>query len=111
VENRRIAGTSQPGQIVHETLSRETLHKSRAGGVAQGEGPEFKPQYCNNKKKIIKERKKKPLWAQPKALVPGQPCHLLGQTPKPFCAIVSPPMTGNNNSTYLRKSRIVVLKM
>jgi hypothetical protein len=24
---------------------RKTLHKNRAGGVAQGEGPEFKPQY------------------------------------------------------------------
>jgi hypothetical protein len=69
------------------------------------------PSTATTTKKIIKERKKKPLWAQPKALVPGQPCHLLGQTPKPFCAIVSPPMTGNNNSTYLRKSRIVVLKM
>jgi hypothetical protein len=33
------------GKIVHETLSRKTLHKNRAGRVAQGEGPEFKPQY------------------------------------------------------------------
>jgi hypothetical protein len=30
--------------------------KNRAGGVAQGEGPEFKPQYCKKKKK--KEKKK-----------------------------------------------------
>jgi hypothetical protein len=37
---------SQPTQIV-----RETLHKNRAGGVAQGEGPEFKPQYLKKKKK------------------------------------------------------------
>jgi hypothetical protein len=28
----------------------KTLHKNRAGGVAQGEGPEFKPQ-CYKKKK------------------------------------------------------------
>jgi hypothetical protein len=26
-------------------------HKKRAGGVAQGEGPEFKPQYCKKEKK------------------------------------------------------------
>jgi hypothetical protein len=43
---------SQARQIVHETLSRKTLHKNRAGRVAQGEGPEFKPQY--HKKKINK---------------------------------------------------------
>jgi hypothetical protein len=24
----------------------KTLHKNRAGGVAQDEGPEFKSQYC-----------------------------------------------------------------
>jgi hypothetical protein len=40
---------SQPGQIVHETLSRKTLHKNKAGGVAQGIEPEFKPQYRQNK--------------------------------------------------------------
>jgi hypothetical protein len=34
-----------------ETLSRKTLHKNRASGVAQGEGPEFKSQY--RKKKSI----------------------------------------------------------
>jgi hypothetical protein len=37
---------SQPEQIVGETLSPKTLHKNRAGRVAQGEGPEFKPWYC-----------------------------------------------------------------
>jgi hypothetical protein len=42
---------SQPRQIVLETLSRKTLHKNRAGGVAQGEGPEFKLQYSKKKKK------------------------------------------------------------
>jgi hypothetical protein len=36
----------QTGQIVHETLSQK-----RAGGVAQGAGPEFKPQYHKKKKK------------------------------------------------------------
>jgi hypothetical protein len=48
-EIRRIAVRSQPGQIVCKTLSRRTRHKNRAGGVAQGEGPEFKPQYCKQK--------------------------------------------------------------
>jgi hypothetical protein len=30
---------------------KKIFHKNKAGGVAQGEGPEFKPQYCKNKKK------------------------------------------------------------
>jgi hypothetical protein len=42
-EIRRIVVQSHPGQVVPETLSRKTLHKNRAGGVAQGIGPEFKP--------------------------------------------------------------------
>jgi hypothetical protein len=29
----------------------KTRHKNRAGGLAQGEGPEFKPQYHKKKKK------------------------------------------------------------
>jgi hypothetical protein len=41
---------SHPRQIVLKTLSQKTLYKNRAGGVAQGEGPEFKPQ-CLKKKK------------------------------------------------------------
>jgi hypothetical protein len=49
-EIRRIMVQSQPRQIVHKTLFRKTLHKNRAGGVAQGEGPEFKPQYHLKKK-------------------------------------------------------------
>jgi hypothetical protein len=48
-----------PRQIVCGTLSQKTHHKKkkekkRAGGVAEGVGPEFKPQYC----KKIKEKKK-----------------------------------------------------
>jgi hypothetical protein len=46
-EIRRIVVQRQPRQIVHKTLFLKTLHKNRAGGVAQGEGPEFKPQYQN----------------------------------------------------------------
>jgi hypothetical protein len=45
----RIVVRSQYGQIVRENLSRKTFHKNRAGGLAQGEGSEFKPQYCKNK--------------------------------------------------------------
>jgi hypothetical protein len=40
-------GLKPAQQTVHETLSYKTLHKRySAGGVAQGDGPEFKPQYC-----------------------------------------------------------------
>jgi hypothetical protein len=49
-EIRRIMVLSLPGQIVCQTLSQKTYHKKRAGGVAQGVGPEFKPQYCKKKK-------------------------------------------------------------
>jgi hypothetical protein len=45
-EIRRIMVQSQPGQIVLETLSRKNQSQKRAGGVAEGVGPEFKPQYC-----------------------------------------------------------------
>jgi hypothetical protein len=34
-EIRRIVVRSQPGQIVHETLSRKYTHKKRAGGVSR----------------------------------------------------------------------------
>jgi hypothetical protein len=47
---RRTSVRSQSGQIVHEILSRENPSQKRAGGVAQGVGPEFKP--------LKKEKKK-----------------------------------------------------
>jgi hypothetical protein len=56
-EIRRITVRSQPGQVVHETLARKTLHKNRAGRVAQGEGPEFKLQYRKKKRKEKKRKK------------------------------------------------------
>jgi hypothetical protein len=31
---------------------KKTLHKKRAGGMAQGVGPEFKLQYSKNQKKV-----------------------------------------------------------
>jgi hypothetical protein len=32
----------------------KTLHKNKAGGMAQGEGPEFKPQYRQTNKQTNK---------------------------------------------------------
>jgi hypothetical protein len=37
------------------TYLEKTLHKNMAGGVAHGEGPEFKPQYHKKKKRKKKE--------------------------------------------------------
>jgi hypothetical protein len=55
-EIRRITVQSQPGQMVHKTLSEKTHDRNRgAGGVAQGVDPEFKPQYRQKKKKKKKE--------------------------------------------------------
>jgi hypothetical protein len=44
---------SQPGQIIHKTLSWKNPSQKRAGEVAQGEGPEFKLQYCKERKKVL----------------------------------------------------------
>jgi hypothetical protein len=54
-EIRRITVQSQPGQIVYISFYLEkTHHKKRAGGVAQGVGPELKPQYGKKKKESAK---------------------------------------------------------
>jgi hypothetical protein len=54
-EIRKITVGNQPGQIVHETLSRKNpSQKKRAGGVAQGVGPQFKPQNHQINKQINK---------------------------------------------------------
>jgi hypothetical protein len=59
-ESWRSVVQSQPRQIVRETVwggwgrkkkKKKNHHKKRAGGVAQGVGPEFKPQYHKKKKK------------------------------------------------------------
>jgi hypothetical protein len=34
---------NQLGQIIHETISQKITSQKRAGGVAQGVGPEFNP--------------------------------------------------------------------
>jgi hypothetical protein len=48
-EIRRTAVQSQLRQIVRETLSWKKPFTKRAGGVAQGVGPEFKPHYHKKK--------------------------------------------------------------
>jgi hypothetical protein len=48
-EIRRILAQSQPWQIVCKTLSRKSPSQKMAGGLAQGVGPEFKPQYQKKK--------------------------------------------------------------
>jgi hypothetical protein len=54
-EIRRITVWNQPEQIVCQTLSQKNPSQKRAGGVAQGLGPEFNPQYYkkNKKKKLF----------------------------------------------------------
>jgi hypothetical protein len=50
-EIRKIVGWSQPGQIVGETLSQKNPSQKKEGGVAQGVGPKFKPQYHKKQNK------------------------------------------------------------
>jgi hypothetical protein len=38
---------------LQDPISRKTHHKNRTVGVAQGAGPEFKPQYRRKKKKEL----------------------------------------------------------
>jgi hypothetical protein len=50
---------ASPGKQFRETLSqKKTHHKKRTGGVAEGESPEFKPQYCKKKKNKNKNKTK-----------------------------------------------------
>jgi hypothetical protein len=49
---RRILVQSQPSQTVHKTLSQKNPSLKRVGGMAQGVGLEFKPQYHQKEKKI-----------------------------------------------------------
>jgi hypothetical protein len=54
-----VAHGSKPAQIVRKTVSWKALFKNRAGGMAQHEGPEFKPQYHKkqNKTKISTQKR------------------------------------------------------
>jgi hypothetical protein len=65
-EIRRIMVQSQPRQMVLETLSRKNLHKNNVGGLAQEEGPEFKPQ-CHRKRR---KRKRKSMFFIISHLIP-----------------------------------------
>jgi hypothetical protein len=42
---------ASPGKLFKRPYLKKAHHKNRAGGVAQGEDPEFKPQYHKKKKK------------------------------------------------------------
>jgi hypothetical protein len=42
---------ANPGKLFVSLYLEETHHRKRASRVAQGEGPEFKPQYHKKKKK------------------------------------------------------------
>jgi hypothetical protein len=48
--DQKITVPSQARQIVHKTLSRKNPLQKGASGMAQGEGPEIKPQYHKKKK-------------------------------------------------------------
>jgi hypothetical protein len=50
-EVRRRVVQSQPRKVVQEILSLKTHHQKKVitKRVAQGVGPEFKPQYCKKK--------------------------------------------------------------
>jgi hypothetical protein len=52
-EVRRIMVQSQPEKQFSRPYLKKTHPKKRAGGVAQGVGPEFKPQYRKKKKKAL----------------------------------------------------------
>jgi hypothetical protein len=55
-EIRRMAVWSQPGQIVCETLFCKNLSQTkRAGGVAQGVSPEFKPQHWKQQQQNLRD--------------------------------------------------------
>jgi hypothetical protein len=74
---RSTAVQSQPRQIVCETLSWKHPSRKRTGGVAQGVGPEFKPQYHKKKKE---RKKKESYWSDPLVffhMQPWNPMHIL----------------------------------
>jgi hypothetical protein len=54
-EIRRTVVRSQPGEIVHDTLSQKS-HQKRAGGVVQGVGPEFNSTRKKKKANILQKR-------------------------------------------------------
>jgi hypothetical protein len=52
-------GSKQPRQIVHETLSQKTLHKNRAGRVAQVKALSSNSRTTKKKRKEKKDRKER----------------------------------------------------
>jgi hypothetical protein len=49
----------KPAQIVRAILSQKNPSQKRAGGLVQGVGPEFKPQYQERKKEKAGRKKEK----------------------------------------------------
>jgi hypothetical protein len=49
VRDEEDHGSGPAGKIVCQIPSWKNPSQKSAGGVAQGEGPEFKPQYCKKK--------------------------------------------------------------
>jgi hypothetical protein len=76
-EIRRIAVQSQPRQIVFETPSQKIPSGKRAGGVTQGEGPEFKPQNYKNKQASKQKKKNGDSGVPSPALLGGVLCPVL----------------------------------
>jgi hypothetical protein len=64
-EIRRIVVRSQPQQRVCKRLSQKYPSQKRAGGMAQGGGLKFKPQYYKKKKKKKKKSGSLISWGMP----------------------------------------------
>jgi hypothetical protein len=77
-------------------------HK-RAGGVAQGEGPEFKPQYCKKKKK--KRKKKKPQNKQQQQQNQDWRCDSNGDAPNKYKALSSNPVLPKPNKSKTNQTK------
>jgi hypothetical protein len=58
-----------------ETLSRKNTSQKRAGGVAQGVGLEFKPQYHKKKKKKRRRRRETQAGTLALSHVTSSPCY------------------------------------
>jgi hypothetical protein len=88
---------ASPGKQFSRPYLRKTLHKKRAGGVAQGVGPEFKFQYHRKRKKKKKNAKKAVTHVQPwppvlcgswPTLSLSRPQRVPGRRPKPRVALI-----------------------
>jgi hypothetical protein len=99
---RRISVWSQSRWIVHETLPWKKPSQKRVGGVAQGEGPEFKPQYH----KKVKNQPNKQTKKTPPKLLHGLPwvnrSFIDGDRPSSCCMVLW--MLPSNFWMFIRNS-------